>query len=616
MPQFFIRLFMITCLITTAFNPDSVLAQVGSSKSTSSYCNESLRYSKMASDTIKVNVQKAKGYSIKSFLAAEKCENDSLLLRSTRFLGIVYKILENTDSSIYYSKLGVKYAERVSDLRTASALTTVVARAYADVGEYNEAYDYFNKAEVYYETLNKDSIDPTFFFFKLNKAALFNELTLYDVMFSELFEAKRIADSVSDDYFMGQILGSIAVGYKQNNQLKKSIEYNKKAVAYFEKNESDLAITYTNIGNSFSELNMLDSAMYYYQQAREIYNGVNAGSASLNKVNLAQAQMYLKHDRIQETTELLGKIDYSTLGNDQKAEVFLLKSKVTSDPIVKREYAKQALESAILSSDILLQKESYFLLYEYHKGAREFNEALTNFEHYQTFEDSIFNREKSKAIQKVLLQKTIDEKNLEIELNELQFERDKAEKDKTILFAVLALVTIVLILGVVYFRYRSQKQKTRIEVQSKELLEKENMSIKNELVQALFESDRNFDMMKGAREKLNKIKKSEDKQVELNSLSALINSYVISETEKRNYQERVNEIKEDFFQKIGQGVKLTRTEKKMATLLKLDLSTKEIASVLNVADSTVEVYRSRLRKKLRITKEQSLTDYFNNLKIS
>ena len=58
---------------------------------------------------------------------------------------------------------------------------------------------------------------------------------------------------------------------------------------------------------------------------------------------------------------------------------------------------------------------------------------------------------------------------------------------------------------------------------------------------------------------------------------------------------------------------MTKTEKKMAALLKLDLSTKEIATLLNVTDATIEVYRSRLRKKLQIDRESSLSFYFNSL---
>jgi hypothetical protein len=49
-------------------------------------------------------------------------------------------------------------------------------------------------------------------------------------MLNELFEAERIADSISDENFMGQILGGIAVGYKYNDDFEKAIFYNKKAL--------------------------------------------------------------------------------------------------------------------------------------------------------------------------------------------------------------------------------------------------------------------------------------------------------------------------------------------------------------------------------------------------
>lgn len=238
---------------------------------------------------------------------------------------------------------------------------------------------------------------------------------------------------------------------------------------------------------------------------------------------------------------------------------------------------------------------------------------MTNYEQYQLLEDSIFNREKSKAIQKVVLQKVLGEKDAQMRFAQLKFDKDKAEKDRTILFVVLALVVIIFITILIYVRFLSQRQKTKIEKQDKELLEQENDSIKSELTHLVFQSDRNFHLLSETKQQIKQIKQSSDKDAQLNSLFALINNFVASEKEKRNFQEKFSEVRDDFFDRISTKVKLTKTEKKLAALLKLDLSTKEIASVLNVAEPTVEVYRSRLRKKLEIDKDSSLTDFLNNL---
>lgn len=559
------------------------------------------------------NLVEAKNIALKGLYLAKKSESDSLVLNASKTLGILYKMLENIDSSQYYSKLGIRYADKMGNKRVAATLTSLVANTYTESGEYEIAYKHFVDAEQRYNVLNQDSIDRTYFFFKINKANLFNSLTLYDLMLEELFDAQRIADSIADTNFTAQILGSIAIGYKHYGDLKKSTEYSKKSLNYVTEGELDAAIILTNIGNTFSIMNEVDSALYYYDKAREIYTNRNASEVSRSRLELAVAEMYLENDRPDDAEKVLFQINDTIPSNKDRAKLNLLKSKLSKTSSEKLKYARESLTYAQLSSDILIQKESYLLLYESFKQEGNFSEALFHYEHYQELEDSIFNREKSKAIQKVVLQKALGEKDAEIRFAQLKFEKDKAEKDRTILFVVLALVLIIFIAIMIYLRYRSQKQKTQIEIQDKELLETENDSIKNELVHLLFQSDQNFHVLSETKNKLKSIKQSSDKDEQINSLFALINGFVASEKEKRKFQEKFNGVRDDFFERIGAQVKLTKTEKKLAALLKLDLSTKEIAMFLNVTEATVEVYRSRLRKKLNIDKDSSLSDFLNSL---
>lgn len=561
----------------------------------------------------RTNIEEAKNLALEGLMFAKKSESDSLILNASKTLGILYKMLENIDSSQYYSKLGIQYADKMDNKRVAATLTTLVANTYTESGQYETAYTYFYDAEQRYSVLNRDSIDPTYFYFKINKANLFNSLTLYDLMLEELFDAQRTADSIADTNFTTQILGSIAIGYKHYGDLKKSTEYSKKSLNYVAHGELDEAIILTNIGNNFSRMKEVDSALYYYGEARKIYTDRNAGDVSFCRLDLNVAEMYLENDRANEAEKILFQINDSISSSKDRARLNLLKSKLSKQNAEKLKYGKEALKYAVLSSEMIIQKDSYLLLYEAYKEDGKFSEALSNYEHYQELEDSIFNREKSKAIQKVVLQKALGEKDAEIRLAQLKFEKDKAEKDKTILFAVLAIVLILFIAIMIYLRYRSQKQKTMIETQAKELLETENDSIKNELVHLLFQSDQNFHVLSETKNKLKSIKQSPDKDAQINSLFALINGFVASEKEKRKFQEKFKGVRDDFFERIGSEVKLTKTEKKLAALLKLDLSTKEIAVLLNVTEATVEVYRSRLRKKLNIDKDSSLTEFLNAL---
>lgn len=58
---------------------------------------------------------------------------------------------------------------------------------------------------------------------------------------------------------------------------------------------------------------------------------------------------------------------------------------------------------------------------------------------------------------------------------------------------------------------------------------------------------------------------------------------------------------------------LSNNERLMCAYLKMNLSTKEIAPLLNISIRGVETIRYRLRKKFGLEREDGLIDYLNNL---
>jgi DNA-binding CsgD family transcriptional regulator len=58
---------------------------------------------------------------------------------------------------------------------------------------------------------------------------------------------------------------------------------------------------------------------------------------------------------------------------------------------------------------------------------------------------------------------------------------------------------------------------------------------------------------------------------------------------------------------------LTDGEVRLCALLKLNLETKQIASILNLTSEGVKVAKYRLRKKLRLTTDENLIVFFNSI---
>ena len=72
-----------------------------------------------------------------------------------------------------------------------------------------------------------------------------------------------------------------------------------------------------------------------------------------------------------------------------------------------------------------------------------------------------------------------------------------------------------------------------------------------------------------------------------------------------------NELKPKFFYNLESKYNnLSKNEIKLAALLSMNLTTKEISKILNIELNSVSKNRQRLRKKLNISKEIDLIDYF------
>jgi len=76
------------------------------------------------------------------------------------------------------------------------------------------------------------------------------------------------------------------------------------------------------------------------------------------------------------------------------------------------------------------------------------------------------------------------------------------------------------------------------------------------------------------------------------------------------FEEAFNNADKDFLKKIKTlHPSLTSNDLRLCAYLRLNLSSKEIAPLLNISPRSVEVKRYRLRKKMELLHESSLTSY-------
>jgi inorganic phosphate transporter, PiT family len=100
----------------------------------------------------------------------------------------------------------------------------------------------------------------------------------------------------------------------------------------------------------------------------------------------------------------------------------------------------------------------------------------------------------------------------------------------------------------------------------------------------------------------------------LKELLVLLKQKMSFSKEIDEYYGQIEQIHKDFQMKLEDRFPdLTDNEKRLATLLRLNFSSKEIATFMNITPKSVEIARYRLRKKLELKSGDNLTQFLINL---
>ena len=205
---------------------------------------------------------------------------------------------------------------------------------------------------------------------------------------------------------------------------------------------------------------------------------------------------------------------------------------------------------------------------------------------------------------------------------------------QTILFKT---VLILLIVGIIYYwshnrvvRIKDQKDALEIKIREEQLRhEKEEISLRNEKLKSemnyknaqltsftLLISHKN-DIMREIKGKLTAFAsqvQSEELDLELKKLVDAIDDEFKVEEDWQRFEEHFNQIHKDFFKRLKENyTTLSPTYLKLSAYIRMNLSSKEIASLMNISVRGVEKARSRLRKQMDMAQNESLTAFISKI---
>jgi tetratricopeptide (TPR) repeat protein len=427
------------------------------------------------------------------------------------------------------------------------------------------------------------------------------EDALYVDAIGDFLEAEKRMIAAKNPEYLGMIYNSLAGNFKDLDDMPSAKAYYGRAKKAFDGQGDKRAVVmvYNNLGAIYRKVNLLDSALYVYGEARKLLvtlnnsfllaqNTLNMGNVYEQKGDLDQAEAaFLRCLELSESSKLQYGVLLSTLnlGNLYRLKKDFPRSK---------DWLNRALQ---LSNNMGLAREKGLVLERLSWLARDtnnFEEAYAQSVLAAAIQDSLASESVKKEVQ--ALQEKFENENSENEVLSLKTKNQQA----TLGLLAAGIGILLLVIFILYVLYRQKR------LLAQKLLAESEREVLSKAIQV-----KDMELTAQALQLLQIKKRMEESAQELEGAGdekrerfPARESFDLLQQE---FEHRITATNEDFYQKLlGAYPDLKPSELKLCSYLRLNLSTKELAEILNKSARTIENTRFSIRKKMGLVPEDSL----------
>ncbi|MDR2058181.1 MAG: tetratricopeptide repeat protein [Dysgonamonadaceae bacterium] len=496
----------------------------------------------------------------------------------------------------------------------------------------------------YYKQMEKPSREQikSLVSFYIPLGASHEELGMWNRSLNFYFEALNLAEGYNFEPQKAMIYNNMGAIYYTRGELEKAEYYLLKAIDINKKSgaKKELFNNYNNLGgiyikrkdyNRAMETSLLaiqqlddeeDAYLYYFMQNNiaTIYLLKNDPNLAISYLSNAKEHQ-IKHEFNSDLVRTYASLSraFEMIGMKDSTRLYIEKSL----------QQVQLINNKHIESQILQEMADY---YERNGNTAKAYHALKRVAQINDSISRVDNQQKMNDLERMYLaDKKIRENELEIKNITLQ----KLASDR--LWIISASIAILLIIAVLYLiNYSKNKEKERkneelllqhqaeLHEKEKELQKQKEMDLNDtidkknrELASYTLYVIKNNEFIAGIKEELKQL------LLELNPKDRRTREEIRQLINKLNQQHSTDNWEEFsyYFEKVHPSFyhnleerypDLTPKEKRLCAFLKLGLSSKEISAITFKEVRSVESARNRLRKKLGISPEDSLTEFLQN----
>jgi len=357
------------------------------------------------------------------------------------------------------------------------------------------------------------------------------------------------------------------------------------------------------LGHFRKALFLLDQSSNSYTSLRSTVEN-NIGVVYLNQENWTKAEEYLLR----------------AISNSSGEATPLLETYSYLSKVYLRTHQLEKCKNSLMKADALSYETSYsFSLIEYYQVRFEYEKLIGNLNVAYQFQNKyieLYKKINNKGVQNVM-NYLLDMQNEKIQQDKLLLSQaNKIQGNKTLL-AVIAGISMVLIIGIFYYAFKSKAEKAMLRemLLCRELEEKEKQHAElNDRLAYKKEAVETLALTLSQHNELFKILAGSVNDSDSNELKDAWGKF-----EKALYQDsNTNILPEEFVEEFRYRLKskysnLTEKDIQLIIDIRNNLSSKEMADKHHIEVKSIEMSRYRLRKKLDIDKGIQLKDFIMKL---
>ncbi len=476
-----------------------------------------------------------------------------------------------------------------------------------------------------------------------------NRLGQYDsALYYATSSHKIYVEIGSSSKQIGKTLVNIGIVYLSANRNREAIKYFEDANGLFTplKDSFNISKCYNNIGLAYKQMGDTILAINNYEKSLEICRMANIEKGIATSYNNL-ASLYAGMGDTKKAEDYFQKVLVTGKSTADKQLISnalenLSKLYLKSNDIEKAlNYAKQAERVILETNDLKILKGNRLQLSSIYEELGDYKQSLQNYKLYAELHDSLFNADNTERFNRLQTEFETEKKEQQIQLLEAERENQRLENKflksrQTILIIVIGMILILIIIAgfMVLFKRKKDRlillQKELVHKKEKELAQSELEKSKlreEELKQSVLYKSKQLSMhalqMMQKTTMLQEIfseiktltkKATDDDKQKFSQITRKITQNLRSQKDWDVFKLYFEDVNRNFYKKLKDiNPDLTTNDHRLCALIKLNMTPKEMASVLNVAPNSIKSSRYRLKKKLGLDVEADLEEFIRGL---